>query len=56
MQQLNIGCDFHNEIAIGTDIETTFNGVSLILKDVYLYHGPVTLELKKKPTPQDDSE
>ena len=44
MQHLNIGCDFHNEIVLGSDIETTFQGISLILKDVYLYHGPVTMQ------------
>ena len=36
--------DFSNEVVIGTDLYTTYQGKELILKDVYRYYGPVTMQ------------
>lgn len=37
--------DFNDEIKLNTDIKTSYKGKSLILKEVYLYEGPVTMQL-----------
>ncbi len=36
--------DFNQEAEIGQDIHTTFQGKTLILQDVYVYEGPVTMQ------------
>ncbi len=36
--------DFNQEVEIGSDIHTTYLGYPLILKNVYLYKGPITMQ------------
>ena len=36
--------DFNNEIKEGKDILTKYDGKDLLLKNVYFYHGPVTMQ------------
>ena len=36
--------DFNNEPTIGMDILTTYNGKTLILKNIYKYEGPITMQ------------
>ncbi len=36
--------DFNQEVEFGQDIHTTFQGKKLVLKDVYAYDGPVTMQ------------
>ena len=36
--------DFNEEVNIGSDIYTTFEGKELVLKNVYRYFGPVTMQ------------
>ncbi|MDE5855494.1 MAG: hypothetical protein K2H06_00440 [Anaeroplasmataceae bacterium] len=36
--------DFSEEVKIGTDIYTKYQGKDLILKEVYRYYGPVTMQ------------
>ena len=36
--------DFDSKVTIGSDIYTTLNGVLLILKEVYYYDGPITMQ------------
>lgn len=36
--------DFNEEVNIGSDISTTFQGKPLILKEVYRYYGPTTMQ------------
>ena len=39
-QQFN----FSEEVKIGEDLHTTFQGKQLVLKDVYRYYGPITMQ------------
>ncbi|MDE6414285.1 MAG: hypothetical protein K2K48_02635 [Anaeroplasmataceae bacterium] len=36
--------DFSEEVNIGSDIYTTFQDKQLILKEVYRYYGPITMQ------------
>lgn len=36
--------DFNSNAIIGSDIHTTLNGSLLILKEVYYYDGPITMQ------------
>ena len=36
--------DFNSKVIIGSDIHTTLNGCLLILKEVYYYDGPITMQ------------
>ncbi|MDE6047342.1 MAG: hypothetical protein K2M08_01575 [Anaeroplasmataceae bacterium] len=36
--------NFSEEVNIGEDIWTTFQGKQLILKEVYRYYGPITMQ------------
>ena len=40
----NQQCNFNEEILIGTDLTTTYLGKELILKEVYRYYGPITMQ------------
>ncbi|MDE7263404.1 MAG: hypothetical protein K2N64_01905 [Anaeroplasmataceae bacterium] len=44
MIHLSPAVNFGEEIAIGTDLYTTYLGKELILKDVYRYYGPITMQ------------
>lgn len=44
MIQINGKVNFAEEIAIGTDLYTTYLGKELILKEVYRYYGPITMQ------------
>ena len=36
--------DFNNPISFGMDIVTTYKGKILVLRDVYPYQGPITMQ------------
>lgn len=40
----NTGFNFEEEVQIGTDLFTTYLGKELILKNVFRYYGPVTMQ------------
>ena len=44
MYYINPVSDFAEEIEIGSDLYTTFQGKELVLKQVYRYYGPVTMQ------------
>lgn len=44
MQVLPQNFDFNTEGPIGEDLYTSYNGKELILKSVYRYYGPVTMQ------------
>lgn len=44
MYYTNTQFDFNEEVNIGADIYTTFQGKPLILKEVYRYYGPITMQ------------
>ncbi len=44
MFYVNQPFDFNEEVAIGADLYTTFLGKQLVLKEVYRYYGPLTLQ------------
>lgn len=36
--------DFEEEVTIGMDLYTTYLGKELVLKNVYRYYGPITMQ------------
>ncbi|MDE6656615.1 MAG: hypothetical protein K2J85_06470 [Anaeroplasmataceae bacterium] len=44
MFYVNQSFDFNEEVIIGSDIYTTYQGKELVLKDVYRYYGPTTMQ------------
>lgn len=44
MYYINPVSNFAEEIEIGSDVYTTYLGKELILKQVYRYYGPVTMQ------------
>ena len=44
MFYVNQSFDFSEEVNIGSDIYTTYQGKELVLKDVYRYYGPTTMQ------------
>ncbi|MDE7162029.1 MAG: hypothetical protein K2N65_04635 [Anaeroplasmataceae bacterium] len=44
MNYINPVSNFAEEIEIGSDVYTTYLGKELILKQVYRYYGPVTMQ------------
>lgn len=44
MQVLPQNFDFNTEVPIGEDLYTSYKGKELVLKNVYRYYGPVTMQ------------
>ncbi|MDE5714926.1 MAG: hypothetical protein K2I42_02220 [Anaeroplasmataceae bacterium] len=44
MYYMNQNFNFNNEVIEGSNIHTTFQGKELILKSMYKYKGPITMQ------------